>query len=219
MARTAGQLFARHLLLALLIFCAQDLRQSVSAQTQTQKAAADMSRKKHATQKLSGAIAFAMRAGPAAISKQATIIGCAAGTCADMNELAKGPAKQLRAGTNGWVCYALKDGPMCLDKEWRKWMEAWMSHSEPKIEGTGIGYMLRGDTGSSNTDPFAMAPSGNNEWVIAPPHIMVLYQDPKMLDSYRTDPKSGGPWVMWKGTPYAHLMVPISFTREATMSK
>ena len=65
-------------------------------------------------------------------------------------------------------------------------MEAWMSKSDPKIEGTGIGYMLRGDTGSSNTDPFAMMPTANNEWVVAPPHIMVLYQDPNMPRHTRT---------------------------------
>jgi hypothetical protein len=23
------------------------------------------------------------------------------------------------------------------------------------------------------------------------------------------DPKSGGPYVMWKGTTYAHIMVPV----------
>ena len=25
-----------------------------------------------------------------------------------------------------------------------------------------------------------------------------------------TDPKNGGPWVMWKGTPYAHIMAPVT---------
>ena len=24
-----------------------------------------------------------------------------------------------------------------------------------------------------------------------------------------TDPNRGGPYVMWKGTPYAHIMVPV----------
>ena len=216
MLRTTAQLFAGFVLLALLILCALGLRPDAAAQTRTGKAATAVTRKP-AAQKPSNAIALAMSAGPAAISKNAMIVGCAGGSCADMNELAKGP-KQLRAGTNRWVCYALKDGPMCLDKEWRKWMEAWMSKSDPKIEGTGIGYMLRGDTGSSNTDPFAMSPTANNEWVVAPPHIMVLYQDAKMLDAYPTDPKSGGPWVMWKGTPYAHVMVPVSLTKAATMS-
>jgi hypothetical protein len=46
---------------------------------------------------------------------------------------------------------------------------------------------------------------------------MVLFPDPKILDSYPTDPKMGGPSVMWKGTPYAHLMVPVSATQMAMM--
>ena len=215
MLRRTVQLFVGFALLTLVSLHAQYPQPAASAQTRTAKVATAM--KKPAAQKLSNAIALAMSAGAAAITTNATIIGCGGASCADMNEMANGQ-KQLRAGTNGWVCYALRDGPMCLDKEWRKWMEAWMSKSEPKIEGTGIAYMLRGDTGASNTDPFAMARSASNQWVVAPPHIMVLFQDPKMLDAYSTDPKNGGPWVMWKGTPYAHVMVPVSTTKAATMS-
>jgi hypothetical protein len=29
------------------------------------------------------------------------------------------------------------------------------------------------------------------------------------LSALPTDPNNGGPWVMWKGTPYAHIMVPV----------
>ena len=29
------------------------------------------------------------------------------------------------------------------------------------------------------------------------------------LDALPTDPNNGGPWVMWKGTKYAHIMVPV----------
>src|SRR5437016_5067683 len=63
----------------------------------------------------------------------------------------------------------------------------------------------------------ATGPRPNNAWVVSPPHIMMLYQDLQMLDAFPTDPKSGGPWVMWKGTPYAHLMVPVSGTQLAKM--
>ena len=217
MSRTTVRPFTGLVSLVLLILCTGYLRESVSAQTRSSGSA--VTAKKSATSKSSGAIALATSAGPAAIAKNATIVGCAHGRCADMGELAKGPAKELRAGTNGWVCYALKDGPMCLDRQWQKWMEAWITKSDPKIDGTGIGYMLRGDTGSSNSEPFAMSPTANNQWVVAPSHVMVLYQDPKMLDAYPTDPKSGGPWVMWKGTPYAHVMVPVSLTKVATMSR
>jgi hypothetical protein len=149
-------------------------------------------------------IALAMSAGPQEIAKNATIT--------DMATM-----KQLRAGTNGWVCYASTEVPMCIDKQWQKWVEAWMSKKEPKIEGTGIAYMLRGDKGGSNTDPFATRPTADNQWVIAPAHLMLLFEDSKMLESFPTDPKNGGPWVMFKGTPYAHLMVPVSPTKMAIM--
>ena len=214
MLRTAGQ-FSAVFLLTLMLLCAEP-QWPVTAQTTSGKPAATVTRRNRALQKQRNAIALAMSAGPPAISRGATIIGCEEGSCADMNEFAKGPTKQLRTGTNGWVCYPFKDGPMCLDKQWRKWMEGWMNKSDPQIERTGIGYMLRGDTGSSNTDPFAMSPTKDNQWVVAPPHVMVLYQDPKMLDAFPTDPKTGGPWVMWKGTPYAHVMVPVSPTRKAS---
>ena len=155
-------------------------------------------------------IALAMSAGPPEIANNATIV--------DMTDMSGGQMKQVRAGTNGWVCYAIVGSPVCMDKAWQKWMEAWMSKSELKIERTGIGYMLRGDQGASNTDPYATAPTADNQWTVSPPHVMVLYEDRSMLDAYSTDPKSGGPWVMWKGTPYAHVMVPVSLTKAATMS-
>jgi len=162
-------------------------------------------------------IANAMSAAPAVISKNATIM--------DWPEKEGGQPRQLRAGTNGWVCFpnspgefgaASVDDPMCLDKQWQTWGDAWMAKQQPKVTGTGIGYMLKGDKGASNTDPFATGPTADNNWVVTPPHIMVLYEDLKMLDAFPTDPKNGGPWVMWKGTPYAHLMVPVSPTKTAT---
>ena len=209
MLRKTAQLFAGFALLTLVILYAWSDQQTASAQTPSTKHA--VAKEKRAAPKMTNAqkIALAMSSGPAEIAKHATIM--------DMTDMSNAKPKQLRAGTNGWVCYALLDEPMCLDKEWQKWMEAWMSKSELKIEGTGIGYMLRGDKGASNTDPYATAATTDNQWVVAPPHVMVLYQDPKMLDAYPTDWKSGGPWVMWKGTPYAHLMVPVSPTKAATM--
>ncbi len=191
MIRKTAQLFVVLVLLTPVIVYAQHSRKpGASRLTNAQK------------------IALAMSAGPTEIARHATII--------DMTDMSK--PKQLRAGTNGWVCYAMIDEPMCLDKEWQKWAQAWMSKSDLTINKTGIGYMLRGDKGASNTDPYATGPTADNQWVVAPPHIMVLYQDPKMLDAYPTDPKSGGPWVMWKGTPYAHVMVPVSLTKAVTMS-
>jgi hypothetical protein len=108
--------------------------------------------------------------------------------------------------------------PMCLDKQWQNWADAWMNKKEPKLDGPGVAYMLRGDNGASNTDPYATKATADNQWVVTPAHVMMLVQDPKMLDSYPTDPKNGGPWVMWKGTPYAHIMVPVAANKTAMMA-
>lgn len=163
-------------------------------------------------------IADALSAAPADIGKHATVM--------DWPAKEGDKPRQLRAGTNGWVCFpsspsefgaASVGDPMCLDKQWQSWAEGWSTKTPPKVTGSGIAYMLKGDRGASNTDPFATKPAANNDWVVSPPHIMVVYQDLKMLDAFPTDPKSGGPWVMWKGTPYAHLMVPVSPSKAAKM--
>lgn len=154
-------------------------------------------------------IAEAESAAPPEIAHNATIMDWA------MEEGAE--PVQLRAGTNGWTCFpstpnptgAVGQDPMCLDGEWMKWAQAWMSKTVPDVSAVGIGYMLQGDRGASNTDPFATEPTADNQWVQAGPHLMVITPDPAQLAAITTDPANGGPWVMWAGTPYAHVMVPV----------
>ncbi len=38
---------------------------------------------------------------------------------------------------------------------------------------------------------------------------MIIVPDVEMLNGMPTDPNSGGPWVMFQGTPYAHIMIPV----------
>jgi hypothetical protein len=144
-------------------------------------------------------IKLALSAAPADISRGAAV----------MEAGPDGKMKQLRAGTNGWMCMP---GPevMCLDKEWQGWADAWMSKKDPQVKGIGVAYMLRGDQGASNTDPFAMAATKDNQWVVSPAHVMMLTPDANQLSALPTDWHSGGPWVMWKGTKYAHIMVPTA---------
>jgi hypothetical protein len=151
-------------------------------------------------------IANAMSAAPAAVSAKATILDW--------------PAKEgdtlpvLRAGGNGWNCLpdmpdTEGNDPMCLDASWMKWLEAYMSKTQPNISSVGIGYMVApGGSHGSNTDPYAMKATGDNQWAHHPPHIMIVVPDLKSLESISTDPNNGGPYVMYKGTPYAHIMAP-----------
>lgn len=126
--------------------------------------------------------------------------------------------KVLKEGSGPYTCFptppeaAGKGGraPMCLDKVWLTWADAWMNKKPFKASGAGIAYMLAGDNGASNTDPYAQGPKADNEWVVEGPHVMVMVADPAQLDSLPADPNSGSAYVMWKGTPYAHVMVPVA---------
>jgi hypothetical protein len=150
-------------------------------------------------------IALAMQAAPPSISAQARIV--------DFD--ANGELVELRPGTNGWMCLPNDpntpgEDPMCLDGLWQEWVDAWINKRTPAVRGVGIAYMLRGGTSASNTDPFAQQPAPGGDWMHDPPHIMVIVPDPRTLDSFPDEHSVGRPWVMFKGTPYAHLMVPTT---------
>ena len=123
----------------------------------------------------------------------------------------------LRPGNDDFTCFPTEASkrakgekePMCLDKVWQVWGDAWMNKKPFKAEKVGIAYMLAGDTGASNTDPYAEKRTSDNQWIAEGPHIMVLLPDPAQLDALPTDPHKGVPYVMWKGTPYVHIMVPL----------
>jgi hypothetical protein len=143
-----------------------------------------------------GKVALAEAAGPVEIAHHATII--------EMTSTME--SKTLRAGTNGWTCIADPKGPMCVDATFMSFAGAMMNKLTPNVTKVSIGYMLVGDAGASLSDPFASAPTA--DWVKSGAHTMVLVPDATQLDGMSTDPASGGPYVMWKGTPYAHVMVP-----------
>jgi hypothetical protein len=124
----------------------------------------------------------------------------------------------LQAGTGRYTCMPTPPhqkavgitSPMCMDETWMQWAHAWEKHEPFTATTIGISYMLAGDGGASNIDPYASAATPDNEWVVEGPHLMLLVPDPAMLESLPTDPANGGPYVMWKGTPYAHVMVPVA---------
>ncbi len=147
----------------------------------------------------------AMTAAPPGISKNATIL--------DWPATEGGQMVELRKGTNGWTCLpdmpaTPANDPMCMDKNAMDWAEAWMSKKEPNLSGVGIGYMLQGGSTADNDDPFATKPPAGKDWLREPPHVMMfgIKIDPSV---YSSKPNTTRPWVMFKGTPYEHLMVPI----------
>lgn len=142
----------------------------------------------------------ALSAAPAAVAEHATVA------------LLDGTI--LRQGSSDWVCVpdlhdVPNNAPMCLDANWREVFDAFMNGRDPAFAGTGFSYMLQGDAPVSNTDPYAKGPTEDNQWIQSgAAHIMVVFSDPAMLEGISTDPDNGGPFVMWKGTPYAHVMIP-----------
>lgn len=121
--------------------------------------------------------------------------------------------KTLREGTSAYTCFATPNGPMCMDEPFLSWMNAWMSGEPTSTSKIGISYMLAGDApdgGASNIDPAATAPEPGNDWVVEGPHVMIIVPDPAILSGLPTTPVKDGPYVMWSGTPYAHIMVPVA---------
>ncbi len=141
-------------------------------------------------------VAYATSAAPSYVSDDATVI--------DME------GNVLKEGTNGWTCVPGRNRPMCLDEAWMSWLDAFMDQRDQvDINLLGLAYMLQGDGGASNIDPYAEGPTPDNQWVQTGPHLMVIVPDPALLEDIPTDPAAGEPYVMWKDTPFAHVMVPV----------
>ncbi|MBS0268480.1 MAG: hypothetical protein JSS54_05815 [Proteobacteria bacterium] len=145
-------------------------------------------------------------AAPAAIVEHATI----------MNMANDGTMKVIQKGTNGWTCMdpgSHGNGePMCADEAAMTWADAWQN-KKPPTATIGFMYMLNGDSGVSNTDPFDKSSEATptNNWVQTGPHVMIVGTDAKgMIEKYPKNPKAdpSQPYVMWPGTPYEHLMLP-----------
>jgi hypothetical protein len=120
----------------------------------------------------------------------------------------------LREGSNGWTCFPDAPGtpgtdPMCLDQTWMGWLQALVAGEEPNTQVVGLAYMLAGGSDASNIDPFATGPEEGNEWITTPSHVMVIMPGDIDQSVFSTDPLSGGPWIMWAGTPYEHVMMPV----------
>ena len=145
-------------------------------------------------------IGRAKSAAPASISDEATVVV---------------DGKVVVEGSNGWTCMPdtfPDDGmPMCNDAVWMEMLTAMINKKDFTATKIGISYMLQGDRGAgvSNSDPYHPDPKNADDYTETGPHLMIIV--PKaMLEGITDDPSSGGPYVMWKDTPYVHIMVPVA---------
>ena len=148
-------------------------------------------------------------AAPAYIGDNATIISAS--------------GKVLRKGTNGWRCEPFMPMPeggfksshetaaACSDKNAVAWANAYKANKTPDLEADGWIWMLHGDLGVDNFTPYTdgQKNAGHKHFIESGAHMMLMPKDPKSLDGQSTDYTNGGPYVMFKGTPYVHLMIPL----------
>jgi hypothetical protein len=99
---------------------------------------------------------------------------------------------------------------MCADANSMEFLDAMMSHKPPPNK-VGITYMLAGDIGASNTNPYATGKTPDNHWIVTGPHIMIFGPPSKALGYTRAPdpPDSKHPYMMWANTPYEHAMIPV----------
>lgn len=152
-------------------------------------------------------IEVAMSAAPLTVSADATIL--------DLEVDDAGAFVVLREGSNGWTCFPDGPGtpandPMCLDPTWMNWLQAYVAGEEPTTTVVGLAYMLQGGSESSNTDPFATEPAAGEEWMVSPPHVMIIMPGEIDQTVFTSDFHAGPPWIMWAGTPYEHIMMPVA---------
>lgn len=152
-------------------------------------------------------IANALSAGPLSITGNAAVMDYPAAGSTDL--------VSLRAGTNGWTCIPddptnPANDPMCLDSIWLQWLKDVVAGKTPQRPSTyGIAYMLQGGSVADNDDPSIKTPAAGKQWQIDPPHIMILSPEPLDPKAYPSKMNGTGPWIMWGGTPFEHLMFPV----------
>jgi hypothetical protein len=144
-------------------------------------------------------IARALSAGPPNVTKDATV--------AEVDE--QGNMKLLRKGTNDFTC--LPGNPkvpgkpaLCEDKVAMQWNRDFAEHKpKPTTTVPGVEYMLAGATQRSDSDPY----DKTDPPITVGPHWMILWPfDPK-ASGLPTHHKATGAYIMWAGSPYAHVHV------------
>jgi hypothetical protein len=140
----------------------------------------------------------ALSAAPKAVAEGAKVV-----------RVLDGSMKTIREGGNGFTCMVLGTDRMCNDANSMEFVHALMK-KEPPPDKVGISYMLAGDEGASNTDPYASGKTADNHWIVTGPHIMVFGPPSKTLGyTEAKDPDPTKPYMMWAGTPYEHAMIPV----------
>ena len=124
-----------------------------------------------------------------------------------------GKLKEGKPGTNGFTCIPtvmnLPDpDPMCMDAAVKQWWEDLMANApKPSNTAPGIAYMARGGSHWENGKRVVMKEEPGAKIVKEPPHWMIIWPFEAKTSMIPSAPNPSGVYVMFDGTPYAHLMV------------
>jgi hypothetical protein len=147
-------------------------------------------------------IRMAETGGPLGVAKSATI----------MRFQPDGKASELRKGSNGFTCSILLDVaamPFCADKNaWQFMVDVVAKQPKPTNNEPGIAYMAAGGAHLETAKgEVVMEPAAGTHKVREPPHWMLLWPIDPATSGLPTRPNASGVYIMFAGTPYAHLMV------------
>jgi hypothetical protein len=146
--------------------------------------------------------ALALSGAPAHIAKQAGV----------MIYGPDGRLTEIKKSTNGFTCIPTvmnlpEPDPMCMDAAVQQWMTD-LTNGAPKPTNTvpGIAYMARGGSHFEKDGKVVMGAEGAKV-VSEPPHWMVMWPFEAAATKLPIAPNPSGVYIMFEGTPYAHLMV------------
>jgi hypothetical protein len=124
-----------------------------------------------------------------------------------------GKLKEAKGGTNGFTCVPTvmnlpEPDPMCMDAAAKQWLDGIMNNA-PKPSNTvpGIAYMAKGGSHWEKNGQVVMKEEPGAKIVKEPPHWMVMWPFNAKTAMLPTAPNPSGVYIMFEGSPYAHLML------------
>lgn len=125
---------------------------------------------------------------------------------------ADGKLTEARKSANGFTCIPTvmnlpAPDPICMDAAAQQWMTDLMNNApKPTNTAPGIAYMARGGSHFEKGRQVVMSGEGAKN-VSEPPHWMLMWPFDVAGTKLPIAPNPSGVYIMFEGTPYAHLMV------------
>jgi hypothetical protein len=124
-----------------------------------------------------------------------------------------GKMVEAKKGSNGFTCIpdigdTPKLDPICMDEAVNQWVGS-MMNNEPKPANTvpGVSYMAKGGQHWEKDGKILMNEEPGAKLVDEPPHWMIMWPFDSKASGLPTGPNPGGVYIMFDGSPYAHLMI------------